>query len=156
VLISNEEIRFVGYAFMDDTDSILTAKLSMDTFLEVANEMQGGLDLWEDLLKATGGAIVPLKSYWYLIDFEWKEGKWAYTLSSEAPATLTIKDLNGEHHTLTHLEPHEAQCSLGVRLAPNGNKKEQVGYLRGLSEEWREKICTGHLSKWMALTTRIM
>jgi len=158
-LISDEEIRFVGYTLVDDTDLILTAKLSTDTFLEVANEMQGGLDLWEGLLKVTGGAIVPFKSFWYLIDFEWKEGKWAYKSSSEAPATLTVKDLNGECHTLTHLEPHEARHSLGVQSAPDGNNKEQVEYLWGLSEEWREKIRTGHLSKhnaWMALTTRIM
>jgi len=31
-LISEEEIKFVGYAFVDDTDLILTAKLSTDTF----------------------------------------------------------------------------------------------------------------------------
>jgi len=60
---------------------------------------------------------------------------------------------------LTRLEPAAARWSLGVRSAPDGNNKEQVEYLRGLAEDWREKIRTGHLSKhdaWMALMTRIM
>jgi len=44
-LISEEEIKFVGYAFVDNTDLILTTKLSTDTFQEVAEAMQQGLDL---------------------------------------------------------------------------------------------------------------
>jgi len=38
---------------------------------------------------------VPSKSYWYLIDFKWKEGNWSYKLNEHGPATLTVKDLNG-------------------------------------------------------------
>jgi len=60
---------------------------------------------------------------------------------------------------LTSLEPEIARWSLGVRSAPDGNNEEQVEYLWGLAEDWREKIQMGHLSKhdaWMALTTRIM
>jgi len=128
-LISNKEIQFVGYAFVDDTDLVLMAKLPTDTFLEVANAMQGGLDLWEGLLKMTGKAIVPLKTYWYLVNFEWKEGTWLYKLSRDVPASLTVKDLNGDRHTLSHLEPHEVRRSLGVRSAPDGNNKAQVDYL---------------------------
>jgi hypothetical protein len=36
--------------------------------------MQQALDLWEGGIRATGGAIVPEKSHWDLIDFKWQRG----------------------------------------------------------------------------------
>jgi hypothetical protein len=74
--ISGDSIRFVGYSFVDDTDLIQSAKQSSDTESEVAAEMQRALDTWEGALRAMGGAIVPEKSFWYLIGFQWIEGAW--------------------------------------------------------------------------------
>ena len=34
---------------------------------EDLEEMQRGLDLWEELLRATGGVVEPLTSGWYFI-----------------------------------------------------------------------------------------
>jgi hypothetical protein len=70
-LISEDEIKFVGFAFVDDTDLLQTGNTMVDTFEDVAKYMQEGLDLWEGLIKAMGGALVPEKSYWYLLDFKW-------------------------------------------------------------------------------------
>ena len=42
---------------------------------EVAGRMQGSLTAWEGGLSAAGGAIVPEKSHWYLIDFVWTDGQ---------------------------------------------------------------------------------
>jgi hypothetical protein len=36
---------------------------------EVIAEMQIILDRWRGVLRATGGALVPKKSYWHAIDF---------------------------------------------------------------------------------------
>jgi hypothetical protein len=62
---------FVCYAFVDDTDVIHSAESTDTPGEEVIQEMQGVLDRWGGLLRATGGAIVPSKSYWYAIDFKW-------------------------------------------------------------------------------------
>jgi hypothetical protein len=45
------------------------------TLEEVISNIQLSLTAWEGGIRATGGAIKPRKSHWYLIDFEWKEGK---------------------------------------------------------------------------------
>ena len=58
------------YAFVDDTDVVHSVKdedTSMDDF---AKEFQRVMDEWEGSLRATGGALVPSKSMWHLIDFK--------------------------------------------------------------------------------------
>jgi hypothetical protein len=44
-------------------------------------------------------------------------------------------------------------------LAPDGNNKAQVEYMRSVVVEWRDKLRVGHLTRskaWTALTTRVM
>ena len=88
--------------------------------------MQRSLDHWEGGIRATGGAIVPEKSHWYLIDFKWDQGNWHYATKEDAPATLTVQDSTGQRCTLDQLSTHEARRTLGVRLAPDGNDQEEV------------------------------
>ena len=157
--ISGETIRFVGYSFVDDTDLIQSARHSTETELEVASEMQRALNTWEGALRATGGAIVPSKSFWYLIGFQWTEGTWQYKDEHEAPATLSVKDCDGNVVQLERLPPHTARRTLGVRLAPDGNNKEEIQHLRLIAEKWNAHIRAGHLQRheaWYALTATVM
>jgi hypothetical protein len=87
--------------------------------------MQRALNTWEGTLRATGGAIVPSKSFWYLIGFQWTEGTWKYKDEQAAPATLSVKDCDGNVVQLERLPPHIARRTLGVRLAPDGNNKRK-------------------------------
>jgi hypothetical protein len=66
--ITGTTISFVGYAFVDDTDLCITSQDPHETEANVALRMQQALDLQEGGIRATGGAIVPEKSHWYLID----------------------------------------------------------------------------------------
>jgi hypothetical protein len=119
--ISGEELKIVGFAFVDDKDLLRASSVGRKTCGEVAQEMQQGLDLWEGLLKATGGALVPEKSYWYLIDFKWKDGGWKYATTEETQFELTMKDKDDVRHILLRLPVNEARRSLGYRAAPDGN-----------------------------------
>ena len=93
--ITGNTIHFVGYSFVDDTDLIQTARTPNETETEVASEMQRALNTWEGVIRATGGAIVPAKSFWYLVGFKWHEGQWAYKDEDDAPAVLSVKDSDG-------------------------------------------------------------
>ena len=67
----------VCYAFVDDTDVMIHAANSTATpGEEVIKEMQVVLNRWEGVLRATGAALVPSRSYWYAIDFAWDGVKW--------------------------------------------------------------------------------
>ena len=74
--ISVSLVAFVCYAFVDDTDIVHTAQDVYTTGEDIMRQMQTVIDHWEGGLRATGGAIVPKKSYWYLIDWIWERGKW--------------------------------------------------------------------------------
>ena len=149
-LISGDELKIVGFAFVDDKDLLRASRPGEQTYHEVAQDMQNGLDLWEGLLKATGGALVPEKSYWYLIDFKWHNGAWRYSMTEETSFDLTMKDKDELWHILSRLPVDEARRSLGCWSAPDGNNKEQVNYMRSVAVEWGDKLCAGHLTKYEA------
>ena len=134
--ISGDEVSFVGYAFVDDTDLCETAGIGHATGPAVALKMQSSLDHWEGGIWATGGAIVPENSHWYLIDFCWHHGSWIY--ASESPGSLTVLNSLGQRQTLERLSPDDALHTLGVQLAPDDNNHAEVTYLRSCALEWKE------------------
>jgi hypothetical protein len=70
-------VSFVCYAFVDDTD-VVHAKDTHTSGQEILQEMQAVVDHWEGGVRATGGALVPAKSWWYLIDFVWENNACGY------------------------------------------------------------------------------
>ena len=59
-----------GFAFVDDADIIQTGQLG-DSTTSLIRKAQQELQLWEELIKATGGAIVPEKSDYTAINFKY-------------------------------------------------------------------------------------
>jgi hypothetical protein len=118
------------------------------------------VDTWEGGLRATGGALVPAKSYWYLIDFRWQNGKWKYVTKAELPGEISIRDTCGTQRVqLERVDPKEARETLGVFLSMDGNNKEQILQLRQKAEKWSECIRAGYLDRedaWYAINTTIM
>jgi len=92
-VLDGEELSFVGYSFVDDTDVVTNLGLTASGSA-VAAHMQQGIDAWEGGIRATGGALVPEKSFWYLVDFKWQAGKWSYKTNEECPAELSVLDLH--------------------------------------------------------------
>lgn len=144
-------IAFVCYAFVDDTDVVHTAQDVFTTGKTIMVEMQTVIDHWEGGLRATGGAIVPKKSYWYLIDWIWEKNRWRYATIEDIPGDLTIRDTCGSKRvTLKRYNPEIAKETLGVFLAMDGNNKEQIIKLRQKTQEFADQIRTGFLNKWDA------
>jgi hypothetical protein len=63
--IEGKELHFVGYSFVDDTDIIQSGQPG-EPFQVLATCMQAAMDIWEGGLWATGGALEPEKSFWYI------------------------------------------------------------------------------------------
>jgi hypothetical protein len=111
--ITGTIISFVGYAFADDTDLIITTHSPEETAGDVAHRMPQALDLGDSGIRATGGAIVPRKSYWYLIDLTWQQGNWKDVTEAEAPAQLSIHDCDGNVAVLEQLLVSDARRTTG-------------------------------------------
>ena len=122
--------------------------------------MQASLNMWEGGLRATGGAIVPDKSHWYLIKFLWDaRGKVRYATPTEEPATLRVKGPDGVTQTLQRLHPKEARRTLGVRLSLDGNNNDEVQYRLTQAHSWADSVRTGRLPRslaWLSLTTSVL
>jgi hypothetical protein len=156
--LSGALVKFVGYAFVDDTDLCQTARAQTDSGAVVAACLQEAVHCWAGTIRATGGAIVPQKSHWVLIDFKWKHGIWEYASIADTPARLEVHDSQGVLHQLERLEPSEARRTLGVRLAPDGNNRAECEHLREVSEQWADYIRTGFLPRplvWTALMSTV-
>ena len=158
--ISVSLVVFVCYAFVDDTDVVHTAQDVNTKGEEILRQMQDVIDHWEGGLRATGGAIVPKKSYWYLIDWIWQGGHCRYATQEDIPGELTIRDTCGTKRVvLKRYDPDIAKETLGVFLAMDGNNKDEIIKLRNKTEEFAEQLRTGVINKWdawYAITVTIM
>jgi hypothetical protein len=154
--LSKLQTTLVGFAFVDDTELVTSGpEMSIE---EVKACIQESLIAWEGGIRATGGAIEPRKSHWYLIDFDWKNGEPVYKRIQETGGELRVRDLYGSQQTLKHMQPWEAERTLGVRLAPDGNMDAQFAWMLQTARTWAEKIRTGHLPRhltWQAWKSTI-
>lgn len=63
------DFHLVGCDFVDDTDIIQTCG-DMDDYHQVSSKFQEAIGLWETGSRASGGTLVPDKSWYSLIDFD--------------------------------------------------------------------------------------
>ena len=118
-----------GFAFVDDTD-IINAGKSVDTTGEdLLIQQQQVVDTWEGSLNATGGALRPDKSYWYMLDYKHSGNQWKYKSIKQLPGEITVKVSDGTRQTLLRLEPNEAKETLGICISMDGNSNDQMEHL---------------------------
>jgi hypothetical protein len=106
-ILSDESYAFACYTYVvDDTD--LKHNGDHDTTPnQIIPDMQGVLDHWASGLRATGGTLVPGKSFWYGIEFKWNQKKlnWEYKSIAELPGPLILRDhLQQQPTTLRRME----------------------------------------------------
>ena len=159
--LSNKTHQIVALAYVDDTDLIIMdLKDSGITGDEIMDRMQQAIEAWEGGLKATGGAIVPHKSWVYPIDFAFNDkGEWRYKTIQEIDASFQVKDENDNTMNLQQLDSTTGKETLGVILAPDGSNTAAIEHLLNKTKEWKALIKAGHLKKdlaWQAAGTTIM
>jgi hypothetical protein len=121
--------------------------------------IQQGMVWWEGTVRATGGATEPEKSFWYLIDFEWINGEWRYVRPKATDPPILVKNPYGKIVHMERKAPDEAERTLGVRQAPDGNRVSELQYLCSKAKAWAEKVRTKHIPPdlvWESLQTGIM
>ena len=135
-------------SFVDDTDLVQAARSSETTGEDLISSIQAAVTLWTGGVWATGGAIRPDKTFWWLIDFAWEpKGYWRFRRIAEMPAEISLIGPDGTRETIRRLEPDEAEKTLGIMMAPDGDERAQEKKLRSAATEWAEKIKTGFLLK---------
>jgi hypothetical protein len=88
---SSLAIVLAGFAFVNDTDLLHAAPHPATPAATLVPQMQQVVDTWEGLLRATGGALRDDKSYWYLLDYRFHQGRWKYKNKQDLPGDIDIK-----------------------------------------------------------------
>jgi hypothetical protein len=158
-VMSQEHFSFVCYAFVDDTDLLHSSEPDIG-LAGLVEEMQSVVDTWEGGLRASGGALVPDKSYWYLIHFTFKNNQWRYDSIEDTPGTLTIRDVSGLNRVmLDRLEVYEARETLGVFIAMDGTQEVQMEAMLAITRKWADRVRSGrltHAEAWFSIILCIM
>ena len=153
-VMTHEHFSFVCYAFIDDTDLVHAPNDDIG-IPNLVQEMQDVIDTWEGGLRASGGALVPSKSYWYLIHFTFRNNRWQYDSIDDSPGNLTIRDVSGLTRVeLDRLEVSYARETLGVFIAMDGNQEMQMQELILKVQRWADLVRSGRLTRteaWFSL-----
>ena len=125
--------------------------------MTVISSMQNLINSWGTFMEVTGGAIRTDKSWWYLIDYVWKRGKWVAS-DPEVNFDLVATDVDGSRVSLSRLRCDEAAEILGVWMALSGNNKQIIKSLRSAALSWGGKVRNSHSTPeeaWTALHCNI-
>ena len=143
-------VSIIGFAFVDDTDLVHSANGPSVSAEQIVGEAQAMLTMWDGILAATGVDLRPDKSYWYMVDFEYKNGGWKYKKSNNMLGELYLKE-----YKIRRCEPEEANETLGVLIAADGNWDKQVEELRSKAQEFGGQVLRGdilHKDAWYTFT----
>ena len=128
--LSKQLFALVGFMYVDDC-SLFQCGTDPQ---EVLASMQDVINSWGSLVQVTGGAIAVDKSWWYLVDFVWRRGKWVATDALQ-DGDLVAYNKNGEEISLKRLCCSEAAEMLGLWMAPNGSTTRLLNGLKSKALE---------------------
>jgi hypothetical protein len=137
----------MGALLVDDTD-LYTWQNELLDLGELWEQTQINIDQWSNLLKATDGALKPVKCFWYVINYKCIDGEWVYTDS--CPQELRITNVDGSDSTI-HLEPFTSlKKTLGVFDSPAGGNMAHLAYIKEKASTWINRMRNGHLPSHIA------
>jgi hypothetical protein len=158
--ISDAAIELVCSAFVDDTDLVHSGPSNSTPGAAIIDDLQTVLDTWDGLLRATGGALEKSKSYWYLIDYERRQGKWGYKSISSTPGELLLyNDDTQLKEPVPRLSAHTAKQSLGIMSRPDGKMFDEVKLLRLKARKWADGLRSHRIRRddaWYCVNTSIL
>ena len=143
--ITRTYLHLAGFAFVDDADTVQTGQKGEET-PRVVDRAQAELNLWEELIRATGGGLEGDKSDFAVVNYKWKNGRWTYEKPLET-TTLTVRNPDGTREPLTQLGPSEARRTLGVWQAVDGNEDTQTEKLHEKARTWSRAVCRSSLTR---------
>jgi hypothetical protein len=142
-------LELTGFAYVDDTDLIQVGN-NMES---AVNRMQNLILAWISLVEVTGGLLAPDKCWTYMVDFQFKNGKWT-TTTQQPNFRLNIPVKPRWRHIIRQIPTSTGTNMLGVIMSPNGNNQDQITAMRRKAQTWVSNISSmGHNVEevWTAL-----
>jgi hypothetical protein len=132
----------MGALFVDDTNLYTWWEYLLDPG-DLWCQTQLELKRWSCLLNATGGALKPEKCFWYLLDYECKEGEWTYADMTHREMYVTNPD--GTKSPIKQEKVTDSEKTLGIHDSPAGGNAAHLSYIKGKARMWIHRMQNGHL-----------
>ena len=145
--ISLRAICLVCFAFVDDTDLVISGRDQFTKGEDIKEEFQIALDRCASGLIATRGALAPAKSFCYMSDFEWTGKDWKYRSMADMPGEFNLLMGDGTREPLQRHEVDYAEKTLGVFVSMDGNENAENKYLREKSVTFANQMKTSKANK---------
>jgi hypothetical protein len=137
-------------SYVDDT-SIGITDATMDEPLPLPDmfaNMQDVAQKWERILYSSGGALELPKCFWYLIYWEWVNGRPQMMPNLSTPGVIALTQGQVPNYTvIKHLEVWQAMRTLGIRAAPDGNYRKEAGFLQNKANTYASRLITSNLTE---------
>jgi hypothetical protein len=137
-------------SFVDDvSNGCNDAYLEMAMpFADLIAHGQSCAQIWERILYSLGGALELRKCFWYLIYWQWVNGRPEMCLNISCPGIIALTSGNVPNYTvIPRLEVWEAQCTLGVQPAPDGNYRKEGEFLLNKANQYATRLATSNLNE---------
>ena len=138
-----------GVIYIDDTD-LIHFRMDEDQGKEEAfYHLQEAITSWGRLLLASGGALKPVKCFFHLISFQFKEdGTWKYKNNEEEKEFRAVVPLtDGTSGSIEHLGVNESIKTLGSFTCPSGCNKGSIEYMQTKGSAWKDMVSAEKLSR---------
>jgi hypothetical protein len=131
-ILSSDTLRQFIEGFVDDMSIFTNLDYKNQNILELLKKGQSDGQLWESLLRTTGGELELSKCFYYLISWKWdKHGNpIPQTISEQNIPQIQIKLANNVLPTkLTQMEVFSSHKTLGTHKCITGKELDHFEYL---------------------------
>jgi hypothetical protein len=142
-------IHSIGALFVDDTNLYTWREGLLDPG-ELWCQAHLELEQWSCLLNATGGALKLEKCFWYLLDYECKDGEWSYT--EMLPYEMFITNPDGTKSPIKQETVTDSKKTLGIHDSPAGGNAAHLSSIKDKASVWVQRMQNGHLPCHIAWT----
>jgi hypothetical protein len=141
--------------YVNDTDLLHIDFSKNKTVDEVHNEIQASVKSWGNLLIATGGVLQPVKCFYSIISFDWKDGKWRYADNTvRGNFGVNVPLPGGTEAPIAYRKVNHAEKTLGAMTSPDGKSAASIAMMQEKAQCWINAVRGGHLhrcSMWFLL-----
>lgn len=143
--LSDSSLTFAGYAYVNDTELLTVKKRTEPLF----TTLQNTVNHWSGILRASGGALEPTKSFILVLEWHKQAGKWKL-IRDRINDTVTMQDQNLSVLPLERIKVHDGRRALGVRLAGDGNNRDEALFLTDKCRNWATKLRSARFPRRLA------
>ena len=109
----------------------------------INNQTKSNIQLYSQLLFATGGKLALHKCYVYVIHTVWRQGKRKYESTHKSMPNIEItQGFKQTTQNIKVISPNTPRKMLGAMTTPSGNLKAQKTTLLQKSKQWKTKFST--------------